>query len=171
MASMSAPLVTSTTSIIPTTSLSPFSQKYHRISSFGNPRHSNLQAVSCKATNNSSDQNKNPSTSSNDHDHENPSPVNRDRRNVLIGLGSLYGGVAGLGSDPFAVAKPVSPPDLAKCGPADFPSGAVPTNCCPPTSQKIVDFKFPSPTKLRAGRQLTPWIKPTSKNTQKPSSS
>ncbi|KAM1008633.1 hypothetical protein ACFX2A_005149 [Malus domestica] len=149
MASMSAPLVTSTTSIIPTTSLFPFSQKYHRISLFENPRHSNLQAVSCKATNNSSDQNKNPSTSSNDHDHENPSPVNLDRRHVLIGLGSLYGGVAGLGSDPFAVAKPVSPPDLAKCGPADFPSGAVPTNCCPPTSQKIVDFKFPSPTKLR----------------------
>ncbi|KAM1540414.1 hypothetical protein ACFX13_005108 [Malus domestica] len=25
---------------------------------------------------------------------------------LLIGLGSLYGGVAGLGSDPFAVAKP-----------------------------------------------------------------
>ncbi|KAM1320080.1 hypothetical protein ACFX14_005148 [Malus domestica] len=98
MAPMSAPLVTFTTSIIPTTSFSPFSQKYHRISSFGNPRHSNLQAVSCKATNNSSDQNKNPTTSSNDHDHENPSPVNLDRRNVLIGLGSLYGGVAGLGS-------------------------------------------------------------------------
>nr|ADF59059.2 polyphenol oxidase V [Pyrus x bretschneideri] len=149
MASMSPLLVTSTTSIIPTTSLSPFSQKYHRTSLFRNPRHSNLQAVSCKATNNSSDQNKNHSTSSNDHDNENPSPVNLDRRNVLIGLGGLYGGVAGLGSDHFALAKPVSPPDIDKCGPADLPSGALPTNCCPPTSQKIVDFKFPSPGKLR----------------------
>lgn len=53
--------------------------------------------------------------------------------------------MAGLGSDPFAFATPVSP-DLSHCGAADLPAGAKPTNCCPPTSSKIIDFKLLSPT-------------------------
>nr|ALF12286.1 polyphenol oxidase [Morus alba var. multicaulis] len=72
-----------------------------------------------------------------------------DRRNVLIGLGGLYGTAAGLGYDPLALADPVAPPDLSKCGPADFPPGATPTNCCPPVSSKIIDYKLPPVSKLR----------------------
>ncbi|KAL2495045.1 Polyphenol oxidase [Forsythia ovata] len=67
-----------------------------------------------------------------------------DRRNVLIGLGGLYG-AASLGSSPFAFAAPISAPDITKCGPADLPQGAAPTNCCPPPTGKILDFKFPPP--------------------------
>lgn len=134
MASLSSPLV-----IIPcSNSLSPFSQNNYPISSFGNRRHSFARnGISCKATNSD----KNP------RDDKNPPLTNLDRRNVLIGLGGLYG-VAGLG-DPFAFAKPVAPPDLSKCGAADLPPGAQQTNCCPPISDKIVDFTFPSPSPLR----------------------
>ncbi|XXG69140.1 hypothetical protein AAC387_Pa06g2079 [Persea americana] len=70
-----------------------------------------------------------------------------DRRNMLIGLGGLYGAASSIGFD--AVAAPIAPPDLSKCGPADLPAGAIPTNCCPPFNDKIVDFKFPSFTKMR----------------------
>ncbi|KAH7545959.1 hypothetical protein FEM48_Zijuj01G0149500 [Ziziphus jujuba var. spinosa] len=71
------------------------------------------------------------------------SPLGKfDRRNVLIGLGGLYG-VNGLGSNSFSIAAPVAPPDLSNCGPPDLPSGAKPTDCCPPKSDKIIDFKLP----------------------------
>ncbi|XP_014517171.1 polyphenol oxidase, chloroplastic-like [Vigna radiata var. radiata] len=63
-----------------------------------------------------------------------------DRRNVLIGMGSLYGT---LSSDTLSLAAPISPPELIKCGPPDLPSGAKPTNCCPPNSSNIIDFTFP----------------------------
>ncbi|EXB82815.1 Polyphenol oxidase [Morus notabilis] len=83
---------------------------------------------------------------SGEHDQ---SPIGKvDRRNMLIGLGGLYGTVAGLGSEPLAFANPVAPPDLSKCGPADFPPGAIPTNCCPPVST-VQDYQLPSVTKLR----------------------
>ncbi|KAK6932519.1 Polyphenol oxidase, C-terminal [Dillenia turbinata] len=84
-----------------------------------------------------------------------------NRRNVLIGgLGGLYG-VTGLGlsPDPFAFADPIAPPDLSKCGKADLPQGAKPTNCCPPVSTKIVDFKLPlrsSPPRVRPAAHLAP---------------
>ncbi|XP_058101433.1 polyphenol oxidase, chloroplastic-like [Magnolia sinica] len=64
------------------------------------------------------------------------------RRNVLLGLGGMYG--ATLGSSNKVDAKPVAPPDLRDCGPADLPAGATPTNCCPPYAVKIIDFKKPS---------------------------
>ncbi|KAK7331904.1 hypothetical protein VNO80_28647 [Phaseolus coccineus] len=63
-----------------------------------------------------------------------------DRRNVLIGLGSLYGT---LSSDTLSLAAPISPPELTKCGPPSLPSGAKPTNCCPPVSSNIIDFTLP----------------------------
>ncbi|KAK9936324.1 hypothetical protein M0R45_013172 [Rubus argutus] len=134
MASLSSPLV-----IIPSSnSLSPFSQNNYQISSLGNRRHSFARnGISCKATN----------SDKNHRDDKNPPLTNLDRRNVLIGLGGLYG-VAGLG-DTFAFAKPVAPPDLSKCGAADLPAGAQQTNCCPPISDKIVDFTVPSPSPLR----------------------
>ncbi|KAF8376716.1 hypothetical protein HHK36_031614 [Tetracentron sinense] len=79
-----------------------------------------------------------------------------DRRNMLIGLGGLYG-AAGLSADKFAYGAPVMPPDLSKCGPADLPEGAKPTNCCPPADTKIIDFKLPSkssPMRVRPAAHL-----------------
>lgn len=67
-----------------------------------------------------------------------------DRRNLLIGLGGLYG-ASSLGANPFAFAAPISAPDVTTCGPADLPQGAAPTNCCPPPTGEILDFKFPPP--------------------------
>ncbi|XP_004293528.1 PREDICTED: polyphenol oxidase, chloroplastic-like [Fragaria vesca subsp. vesca] len=144
MASLSHSPVIATTSTIPstTTSLSSFSHKNSQISLIQKPKHSYAWSrVSCKATN--SDQN--PSNNSND-----AQPLGRtlDRRNVLLGLGGLYG-VAGLGTDPFAFAKPVAPPDVSKCGAADLPTGAQKTDCCPPVAKKIFDFQLPPQSKLR----------------------
>ncbi|KAL7213123.1 hypothetical protein ACSBR2_015769 [Camellia fascicularis] len=73
----------------------------------------------------------------------NPNPPKLDRRNMLIGLGGY--GAATLAGNPPATASPISPPDVTKCGPAELPSGAKPTNCCPPKSTKIIDFKLPPP--------------------------
>ncbi|KAL7602782.1 hypothetical protein Lser_V15G16479 [Lactuca serriola] len=79
-----------------------------------------------------------------DHHHENSGKF--DRRNVLLGLGGLYGAAATFGSNSLAYAAPIMAPDLTKCGPADLPQGAVPTNCCPPYTTKILDFKLPPPS-------------------------
>ncbi|XP_052183744.1 polyphenol oxidase, chloroplastic-like isoform X1 [Diospyros lotus] len=65
-----------------------------------------------------------------------------DRRDVLIGLGGLYGATT-LAADRLATAAPLTAPDLSKCGAADLPAGAEPVNCCPPVTKKIVDFKPP----------------------------
>nr|QCQ28827.1 polyphenol oxidase [Clematis terniflora] len=75
-----------------------------------------------------------------------------DRRNVLLGIGGLYG----LNSL-SASAAPIAPPDLSKCGPPDLPPGVEPTNCCPPSAPKIVDFKLPSystPLRVRPAAHL-----------------
>ncbi|CAK8530510.1 unnamed protein product [Lathyrus sativus] len=84
-------------------------------------------------------------------DQELPNIVGH-RRNVLIGLGGLYGTFA---TNPFALASPISPPDLSTCGPPDLPLGATPNNinCCPPNSTKIVDFKIPSSNQPLRTRQ------------------
>ncbi|KAJ8629165.1 hypothetical protein MRB53_022488 [Persea americana] len=69
-----------------------------------------------------------------------------DRRNVLLGMGGLYGAATAFSIDPKkAAAAPVLPPDFSQCGAADLPSGATPTNCCPPV-QKPVPFELPSPS-------------------------
>lgn len=60
---------------------------------------------------------------------------------MLIGLGGYS--AATLVPDPAALSAPVSAPDLTKCGKADLPTGAKATNCCPPISKKIVEFKPP----------------------------
>ncbi|PKA53517.1 Polyphenol oxidase, chloroplastic [Apostasia shenzhenica] len=83
-------------------------------------------------------------------DHASPG-----RRNLLIGLGGLYGATAGTNHSTnrdAAVAAPIQTPLPSQCGPADLPSGANPVNCCPPVSTSI-DFKFPSSsTPLRVRR-------------------
>ncbi|KAF5185127.1 Polyphenol oxidase protein [Thalictrum thalictroides] len=82
-----------------------------------------------------------------------------DRRNVLLGLGGGLCGLSGLSAidNRLAMAAPIMPPDLSKCGPPDLPAGAQPTNCCPPTDIKIVDFKLPSsstPMRVRPAAHL-----------------
>ncbi|KAJ1434766.1 putative domain, di-copper centre [Sesbania bispinosa] len=76
-----------------------------------------------------------------------------DRRNILLGLGGLYGAAAAtLSNDTMSLAAPISPPELTKCGPPDLPSGAKPINCCPPVSSKIIDFKLPVNPKMKVRR-------------------
>ncbi|KAL3508846.1 hypothetical protein ACH5RR_028247 [Cinchona calisaya] len=88
--------------------------------------------VSCK---NTTDQN---------HDHN-----NLDRREMLLGLGGLYG-ASNLIINPLAMAAPIAAPEITKCGPpADLPSGAIVTdNCCPPLTTKVTDYKLPPPPKI-----------------------
>ncbi|XP_062094883.1 polyphenol oxidase, chloroplastic-like [Humulus lupulus] len=121
---------------IATSSSSPFLHKnYHIIK---NPRIHNKNTsrfsrkFSCKASTNNNSNEQNP-----------------NRRNVLLGLGGLYG-MAGLhGGDHFAFADPIAPPDISKCGPADLPAGADPVNCCPPFTSSMIDYKLPEPGKIR----------------------
>ncbi|KAL6992611.1 catechol oxidase [Sarracenia purpurea var. burkii] len=117
----------------------PFIKKTLQVPTFGKRRH--CFKVSCKAIENGE---QNPSSSSTSKNGES-SQGKFDRRNVLIGLGGLYG-AAGFVADPLAFAAPLTAPDLAKCGAADFPAGAKPTNCCPPLSTKITNFKLPPPS-------------------------
>ncbi|XP_057812441.1 polyphenol oxidase I, chloroplastic-like [Salvia miltiorrhiza] len=86
-----------------------------------------------------------------------------DRRNMLFGLGGLYG-ASGLIRK--AEALPISPPDLSKCD----PKGAytvkneekkdLPDNCCPPYSDtKKGYYELPTFTEMRrrpAAHNLTP---------------
>ncbi|KAF5944447.1 hypothetical protein HYC85_018524 [Camellia sinensis] len=71
-----------------------------------------------------------------------------DRRNMLIGLGGLYGAAGLTDTDPPALAAPVTAPDLSKCGAADVPADAKPTNCCLPKTNKIIEFKLPPPSNI-----------------------
>ncbi|KAK2447224.1 polyphenol oxidase A1, chloroplastic [Trifolium repens] len=97
--------------IITTSSLYPFSQKQHKYSKH---RKSPKQQVRITCSGNSNNQN-------NPKEEQEPNIVGH-RRNVLIGLGGLYGTFA---TNPFALASPISPPDLSACGPPDLPLGAM----------------------------------------------
>ncbi|KNA17669.1 hypothetical protein SOVF_077810 [Spinacia oleracea] len=90
------------------------------------------------------------------NDQNNPKTTNEgnanmfDRRNILIGLGGLYGAATTLGGAPSSLAAPVQTPSPNACGPADVPSNAPGLNCCPPRATSIVDFVLPpAPTTLR----------------------
>ncbi|CAI9787692.1 unnamed protein product [Fraxinus pennsylvanica] len=71
-----------------------------------------------------------------------------DRRNMLLGLGGIYGST--LTSNQPALADPIQPPDLSKCGPpSDTSTGeSLDVNCCPPVKQ-AVDYQLPRPTVMR----------------------
>ncbi|CAK7350646.1 unnamed protein product [Dovyalis caffra] len=135
MASFSPP--TSTPTTISISNFCPSFPKTSQLSLIKKRNHPYIPRVSCKATN---DDSQNPTT----------------RRDVLIGLGGLYGATSL--SDPFAFAKPVSAPDITKCGRADLPRGANETNCCPPVpATKILDFKPPpsnAPLRVRPAAHL-----------------
>ncbi|XP_028775501.1 polyphenol oxidase, chloroplastic-like [Neltuma alba] len=130
-----------------TSSLSPFSQP--RSSRNAKPKRYHVSKFSCKAMHSDSENPKNISQEDQQLFH-----VLANRRNVVLGaIGGLYGAAA---ANPFAFAAPVSPPDLTTCGPPDLPSGVEPTNCCPPVSSKIIDFKFPpsKPLRVRSAAHL-----------------
>ncbi|KAK6283754.1 hypothetical protein POUND7_002706 [Theobroma cacao] len=93
------------------------------------------KVVSCKATNNGS---------------KGDSSLNRfDRRDLLIGLGGLYG-ATNLSNDPFALAAPIAAPDLTLCGDATISDTTKETvYCCPPETTKVIDFKPPTYSKIR----------------------
>ncbi|XP_073154703.1 polyphenol oxidase I, chloroplastic-like [Henckelia pumila] len=67
-----------------------------------------------------------------------------DRRNMLLGLGGLYG-ATNLVPTPSASANPIQSPQLDKCGAAtNLNTGKqLDINCCPPTSETVVDYKIP----------------------------
>ncbi|KAL2341926.1 hypothetical protein Fmac_009866 [Flemingia macrophylla] len=111
------------------------------------PKRYNISRVTCSTGNQ-----KNPTP--NPGEGEQLQDVVGHRRNVLLGLGGLCGAVT---LNPFAFAAPISPPDLTSCGPPDLPAGVQPTNCCPPSSTTIIDFKFPprnQPLRVRPASHL-----------------
>ncbi|XP_019180225.1 PREDICTED: catechol oxidase B, chloroplastic-like [Ipomoea nil] len=91
---------------------------------------------------------------------ENPdrslSEAKLDRRNVLLGLGGLYGAYnLGGGSNPFALADPVPIPDVSHCDLSTISSDKtkkckVPYRCCPPITDTtgVEYYKIPSFSKL-----------------------
>ncbi|XP_019174288.1 PREDICTED: polyphenol oxidase I, chloroplastic-like [Ipomoea nil] len=78
---------------------------------------------------------------------------NIDRRNVLLGIGGLYG-VANLAGTPIASAADaaIQAPDVTKCHyPTDLPDNAdVPDTCCPPVpAVTISDYQLPADGGMR----------------------
>ncbi|KAK8575680.1 hypothetical protein V6N13_033068 [Hibiscus sabdariffa] len=105
-------------------------------------RFASKRVVSCRADN--GEQNNADSSSS--------SSVDRfDRRDMLLGLGSLYG-ATGLVGDRFALASPISPDWRRGCTVATAMDGDQPgksVHCCPPGNTKIIDFELPRVRKIR----------------------
>ncbi|CAN0852912.1 Polyphenol oxidase, chloroplastic [Linum grandiflorum] len=81
---------------------------------------------------------------------------NPNRRGILLGAG-LYGATALTRSPPKTLSEPIPAPDPNQCGPADFPEGATPTDCCPPRTTSIKDFTPPmsdQPPRVRPAAHL-----------------
>ncbi|OVA00542.1 Tyrosinase [Macleaya cordata] len=134
--------ITTTGSSSSSPSASPFSHKKTLISVIRRQKYGHSKVIKCRGK---------------DHEDNQQEGGLIDRRNMLIGLGGLYGVSSLVGVDRSAMAAPIMPPDLSKCGPADLPAGAAPTNCCPPTDLKIIDFKPPSsstPLRVRPAAHL-----------------
>ncbi|XP_017644082.1 polyphenol oxidase, chloroplastic-like [Gossypium arboreum] len=134
----------STPIIIPSSPLqTSFIPKTSQLSIFKKKKPFNFASkklVSCKA----SDRNQN---------NADLSSLNRfDRRNILLGLGGLYG-ATNLVSDSFASAAPIAAPDLSLCENSTVTSSSSGTSisvpCCPPKATNIIDFKPPRFSKIR----------------------
>ncbi|KAG8370703.1 hypothetical protein BUALT_Bualt13G0010900 [Buddleja alternifolia] len=86
-------------------------------------------------------------TSQNDVETTTPPQGKVDRRNMLVGLGGLYGASNLLASTtPGASANPIKPPELDKCGVAkNWVAGGtlLKDSCCPPLSESIIDYRIP----------------------------
>ncbi|XP_047962210.1 polyphenol oxidase I, chloroplastic-like [Salvia hispanica] len=76
-----------------------------------------------------------------------------DRRNMLLGLGGLYG-ASSLVSGQRARAEPIQPPDISKCDTTGTITDGEQTesldvNCCPPYTDVKSNYVLPSFHKLR----------------------
>ncbi|KAJ9690393.1 hypothetical protein PVL29_012841 [Vitis rotundifolia] len=132
---------TATASTTNFSALSP-SSLFYRVSHVPIARNRSRRLAPSKVSCNSANGDPNSDSTS---DIRETSPGKLDRRNVLLGIGGLYGAAGGLGATkPLAFGAPIQAPDIAKCGTATVPSGVTPTNCCPPVTTKIIDFQLPS---------------------------
>ncbi|KAA8540492.1 hypothetical protein F0562_024589 [Nyssa sinensis] len=113
----------------------PFFSKTSQISIARKQRHG--FEVSCKTI----DGDQNPTASSKNTELSLAKP---DRRNVLIGLGGLYG-AANLSIDSLAFAAPIQAPDIRTCVPADEGFEGGPVQCCPPLTTAPIDYQIPRP--------------------------
>ncbi|KAI8001497.1 hypothetical protein LOK49_LG09G01869 [Camellia lanceoleosa] len=139
MASILPPTTTKTTTTSSTLSSYPIFKNNSKIPTIR--KHDHSFKVSCKAK----DSDPNPTPTS---QNTQTSLGKFDRRNMLIGLGGLYGAAGLTDTDPPALAAPVTASDLSKCGAADLPADVKPTNCCPPKTNKIIEFKLPPPSDI-----------------------
>ncbi|KAK1326802.1 hypothetical protein QJS10_CPA01g00878 [Acorus calamus] len=121
--------------IIPSTQ-TPTTLLHHPHLPLSVPRRHHRHPLTCKATHDN-----------NNHHHQPHHPTLLDRRDILLGLAGVSSASALITPSTPALASPIQAPDLTKCGPADLPTGAIPTNCCPPVkSSDILDFQLPSPS-------------------------
>ncbi|KAL0311409.1 UNVERIFIED_CONTAM: Polyphenol oxidase, chloroplastic [Sesamum angustifolium] len=100
---------------------------------------------SCKATNGGQNEKHSPQ-------NVETSQGKLDRRNLLLGMGGLYGAAVNLVSDRSpALATPITSPDLSKCSTGTNLNTQQPldVNCCPPVSKEIIDYKLPPVGKMR----------------------
>ncbi|RWR84493.1 polyphenol oxidase [Cinnamomum micranthum f. kanehirae] len=99
--------------------------------------------TSCNNTNN----NHNTTNATNATDTS--TPLLLDRRNVLLGLGGMYGATSLMGQEKVALGVPVGPPDLTKCHLAQGGEGVNEIDCCPcyPADTQIYGFQFPDSCK------------------------
>ncbi|XP_026418439.1 polyphenol oxidase, chloroplastic-like [Papaver somniferum] len=140
MASLSSlPSISTASSMTLSTCPSSLPQKMTQISVIRKQKHNHLRVIQCRANNK-------------DHDQDESSSIFIGRRNILIGLGGLYGATTSrFGADRMAIADPIPPP-ASYCGPAETP-----VDCCPPLNTQIVDFKKPSsstPLRIRPAAHL-----------------
>ncbi|KAK4386792.1 Polyphenol oxidase II, chloroplastic [Sesamum angolense] len=96
--------------------------------------------ISCNTKND----NQNPKSS-----HDSQGNNTFDRRDVLIGLGGLYGAASSI--NPLeSSAAPIPPPELNNCRTATNINGQpVPYSCCPPINNRIVDIRLPARPVIR----------------------
>nr|Q6UIL3.1 RecName: Full=(+)-larreatricin hydroxylase, chloroplastic; AltName: Full=Polyphenol oxidase; Flags: Precursor [Larrea tridentata]AAQ67412.1 (+)-larreatricin hydroxylase [Larrea tridentata] len=113
----------------------PYSFPYHT-----KPSRVSLRRVSCKASNDNKDK---------PNDQEKTFSI--DRRNMLIGLGGLYGASNVFPSNQSTLAAPIQPPVLPdSCHPPEDLAEGVNVLCCPPDVKDPIDFQMPSnPSRLR----------------------
>ncbi|XP_057812287.1 polyphenol oxidase I, chloroplastic-like [Salvia miltiorrhiza] len=80
---------------------------------------------------------------------EEPPQATVDRRNLLLGIGGLYGASNLVSGD--ALATPIPAPDLAKCSRGTNLNLKQPldVDCCPPFSDKAIDYKLPPAKQIR----------------------
>ncbi|KAI3457550.1 hypothetical protein Pfo_014213 [Paulownia fortunei] len=138
-------------SISPTTIHPTSSQFFSRPNVFAKPPHFSTHTtrtrhfeVSCNAKNGGQNQKDSPP-------NEETSQGKFDRRNLLVGMGGLYGAANLVSADSPAFATPISAPDISKCTTGTNLNLQQPldVNCCPPLSQQIIDYKLPTVTTMR----------------------